>query len=786
MKKKILITISFLLLLAVIAFFWVKNSNNFKQEGKFEITVNDRPIKIIRDTYGVPYVIAENKADVLRGQGFVIAQDRLFQIEFYRAIIQGKAAELIGPVMLNSDIKVRVLDIYGNAKRSYQYLNAETKEALTWYCEGFNEYLRVGKDEYPLEVGLLNITPKKLEPIDILSVVHFVGLFQAQNMDDEIISHNLSSLFENASELLPLSINLDRTKPLKLDSIKRVTPVAAEKNVAYQKLPLPMIPYPKLGSNNWIISSEKSTSGKPILANDPHVDSRILPGLFYPIGLICPEFKAVGIATPGIPGLLSGRNEFVSFGVTNAYGDSQDLFIEEIDGDSYIEEGKKTPFTVRKETINIKDTTALELTIRSTSRGPIVSDFPIFNILTNDVISQRWSLAETKSSTIGQIGMLEAKNVTDFRKALSGMDNMFYNYVFADVDGNIAHQSTGLVPIRKNANGNYPQPTKDGDNWMGFIPKEELPHTINPEKGWLGTANHDTRPDDYPYFYSNHFSPFYRYERLIELFSSNKKYNADELWKLLFDVKNLQAKKLNPLFVAALSKNEKTKKLADILSSWNLKEDIDEVGASVYTMLYNELGYLILDDELPDEVEEMYWDNLYYWNQRIDQMILTNHRFIDNIKTPEKETLADLIIAAGMTTDKILTERFGADTKNWTWGKLHTVNFVSPLRTKGFGKELLGGELLPKAGSNQTINRGGFVKNKEHTYETSWFSSFRMIADMNDNEKIMGIIAGGNSARVFHPYYKSQLKKWDKGDWIPYWISKDKVLENAKFELTLE
>ncbi len=786
MKKKILITISFLLLLAVIAFFWIKNSNNFKQEGKFDITVNDRPIKIIRDAYGVPYVIAENKADVLRGQGFVIAQDRLFQIEFYRAIIQGKAAELIGPVMLNSDIKVRVLDIYGNAKRSYEYLNAETKEALTWYCEGFNEYLRVGKDEYPLEVGLLNITPKKLEPIDILSVVHFVGLFQAQNMDDEIISHNLSSLFENASELLPLSINLDRTKPLKLDSIKRVTPVAAEKNVAYQKLPLPMIPYPKLGSNNWIISSEKSTSGKPILANDPHVDSRILPGLFYPIGLICPEFKAVGIATPGIPGLLSGRNEFVSFGVTNAYGDSQDLFIEETNGDSYIEEGKKIPFTIRKETINIKDTTAVELTIRSTSRGPIVSDFPIFNILTNDVISQRWSLAETKSSTIGQIGMLEAKNITDFRKALSGMDNMFYNYVFADVDGNIAHQSTGLVPIRKNANGNYPQPTKDGDNWMGFIPKEELPHTINPEKGWLGTANHDTRPDDYPYFYSNHFSPFYRYERLIELFSSNKKYNADELWKLLFDVKNLQAKKLNPLFVAALSKNEKTKKLADILSSWNLKEDIDEVGASVYTMLYNELGYLILDDELPDEVEEMYWDNLYYWNQRIDQMILTNHRFIDNIKTPEKETLADLIIAAGMTTDKILTERFGADTKNWTWGKLHTVNFVSPLRTKGFGKEFLGAELLPKAGSNQTINRGGFIKNKAHTYESSWFSSFRMIADMNDDEKIMGIIAGGNSARVFHPYYKSQLKKWDQGDWIPYWISKDKVLENAKFELTLE
>ena len=784
MKKKIIIALSILLIISIAAFIWIKNSNNFKREGKFEISINEKPIKIIRDENGIAYVIAENKADLFRGQAFVTAQDRLFQMEFYRALIKGKAAELVGSSMLQSDIKIRVLDIYGNAKRSYAYLSEETKEILQWYCEGYNEYLKVAKDEYPLELSLLKMKPTEMQPEDIMSIVHFVGLFQGQNMEDEIISYNLAARFKNASELLPLSINIDRTKPLQFGSI--ITHRSTTKELAYTKLPNPLIPYPKLGSNNWILSGKRTQSGKPILANDPHVDSRILPGLFHPIGLVCPDFKAVGISTPGIPGLLSGRNEFVSFGVTNAYGDSQDLFIENIDGGFYVENNKKIPLETRKEIIKIKDSSAIEFTVRSTKRGPIISDFPVFNALTKDAISLRWTLAETQSKGIGQIGLLETKDITSFRKVLGNMDNMFYNYVFADVNGNIAHQATGLIPVRRNASGDFPQPIDSLDNWNGFIPKNELPHLINPKKGWLGTANHDTRPDNYPYYYSNHFSPAYRYERIHELFASDKKYNANESWELLFDVKNVQAQKLNPLFVKALQKNENTKALAEILKSWDLTEEIDKVGAAVYTLLYNELVYLILNDELPDEVEDMYWENLYYWNQRVDEMILTNHRFIDNVNTPEKENLAQLIIEAGITTQKILTERFGKDSQNWTWGKLHTVKFASPIRQNGFGSEFVGGELLPKAGSNQTLNRGGFAKNKEHLFETSWFSSFRMIADMSDNEKIMGIIAGGSSARVFHPYYKSQLEKWNTKEWIPYWFSKEKIEEHAKYELILE
>lgn len=785
MKKLLLYSLLILGLIVASGYLWLNNTNNFKRSGKLEISINEHPIKIHRDEHGIAYVVAENKADAIRGQAFVIAQDRLFQIEMYRALIKGEGAALVGKSMLENDIRMRVLNLVGNAKKSYEYLDQDTKAVLNWYCEGFNEYIKVGKDEFPLELSLLGITPQPMQPTDIMSVIHFVGLFHSQNLEDEILSINLAAHTDIAEELLPLSVNLDRTKQLNFAPELPSGSQVKEGPMASLEASNPMIPYPRLGSNNWAISGAKSQSGKPILANDPHVDARMLPGTFYPIGLFCPEFKAVGIATPGIPGLLSGRNEFVSFGVTNAYGDSQDLYIEETEGDFYLQDGEKIPIQTRKEIIEIKDSTNLEMEIRSTRRGPIISDFPIFNIMTDDAVSFRWSLTESKSNSIGSDRLLEAKNVYESIEALKGMDNMFFNYVLADVEGNIAHQSTGLVPMRKNHQGEVPQMGNQAETWIGFIPKEEMPHTINPERAWLGTANHDTRPDEYPYYYSNHFSPYYRYQRLREVFGQDKKLAAEDLWSLIFDVKNMQAETFSPIFESALEQEVATEYLAEILKKWNHKDDIHEVGAAVYTVLYNELLYLMLDDELPDEVEDQFWGNVYYWNQRIDSLILSDHRFIDNTQTPEEEKLNDLIVEAGIRTTKILTAKLGEDPQNWIWGKIHTVHFASPIRPNGMGSEWLGAETLPKQGSNQTLNRGGFVKDRDHSYETSWFSSFRMVADMADKEKLMGVVSGGSAARIFHPYHKSQLEAWKTGKWIPYWISEEKVLEHSKFELVL-
>ncbi|MGH1334591.1 MAG: penicillin acylase family protein [Aureispira sp.] len=786
MKKIILYILFVLVLLLGIGAIYIYTINNFTRDGSFEIVGNEQPIQIHRDEHGIPYIFAQNKPDAIRGQGFITAQDRLFQIEFYRALIKGELAAFIGPSMLQSDIKMRVLNLQQNAKKNYSYLNKESKDFLTWYCEGFNEYLRVGKGEFPVELTLLNITAKDITPEEMVAIIHFIGLNHGKNMEDEVLSLNLAAHTDFAPVLLPLNVNPDRTKPLVFQADSLLLGFSEQLSKELPVLESTLLPAPKLGSNNWALSGSKSKSGIPILCNDPHLDARLLPGIFHPVGLFCPSFKGVGLAIPGIPGLVVGRNEKVAFGVTNAYGDSQDLFIEKVEGDFYEQNGEKLPLKKRQETIVVKGGVDVQIEVRSTSRGPIISDFDVFGIRTKDIVSLRWSLAESKNGSLGIEHFLEAENVFQFRAALTNIDNMFFNFVMADTDGNIAHQATGLIPKRIAHQGAVPQVVQQQDSWFGFIPKTELPHSINPKKGWVGTANHDTRPDDYPYYYSAHFSPNYRYSRVKELLLAPKKWTAEECWDMILDCKNKQAEQLSPIFATALALDNQTKDLALILQEWTHHDDIHEVGATVYNVLYNELLNLILDDELPDEIEEAFWENQYYWTQKIDSFIQSNHPFIDNIHTDKKEGINDLVIAAGIKTKEFLSKELGTDQKEWTWGRIHSLKFVSPIKQKGFGSGLLGAEEFPKRGSNQTLNRGGYTKQKEKSFETAWFSTFRMVADLDDKEKIRGVLSGGSTARIFHPYYKSQLEKWKNEEWIPYWLSEDKIVAHSKHLLLLK
>ena len=784
MKRLIVYFFSILLLLIIIASIYVLNINNFKREGSFKLSTNTAPIEIHRDAYGIPYVIAENKADVIRGQGFVTAQDRLFQIEYYRLLIKGTLAEVIGASMLPSDIKMRVLDLPQKAEKGYAYLDQDTKDFLKWYAEGFNEYIKVAKDEFPVELGLLGIEPSPITSLEILSVIHFIGFTHGQDMGDEILKLNLAARTDLGLDTFPLNLNPDRTKPINVQTDSLTIGYSETLDIEPQKINSPLLAAPEFGSNNWAVSPNKSATGQAIVCNDPHLDARLLPGIFHPVGLFCPEFKGVGIAVPGIPGILVGRNEFVAFGVTNAYGDSQDIFIENTEGDYYFDAGEKLPFEKRKAVIKVKDSTEVEIEIRSTVRGPIISDFDVFEISTTDIISLQWSQDYSKSNSIGVERFLEAKNIFEFREALKGIDNMFFNYTIGDVDGNIAHQTTGLIPQRENWQQVMAKPYNQ--TFKNFIPKDSMPHTINPSKNWVGTANHDVRPDDYPYYYSMHFSPNYRYLRMREVLDENKKFNAEELWQLILDCKSMQAEKLSPLFVEALNIDDRTKDLAIILKDWNYETEVDEIGVTVYNVLYHYLTSLILNDELPDELEDKFWEQNYYWMQRMDDFILSGHAFIDNRETPEPETLEDLIIEAGIKTKEYLTTELGDNTEEWTWAKIHTVYFASPIRPKGSGKSLLGYEEFPKNGANQTINRGMYLKTKELNFDVGWFSTFRMVADLGDTEKFMGVHSGGNAARILHPYYKSQLETWKNEKWISYWISKDKVLEHSKFKLVLE
>ncbi len=793
--KKIL-TVSVIMLAMGLAgvLLYLIDKNGTQLDGEISLSILDAPVTVHRDEHGIPYVFATNQADLIRTQGFLIAQDRLFQVELYRALIEGRLASLIGDSGLNSDVKMRVVNLVGNAKRHASFLDKDEREYLKWYVDGYNAYISTRKSEYPIELSLLKIKPKPLKVSDLVAIQHYIGFVHSKNYDDEILDLKLNTALGQslAQQLQPLNINPDREKAV-ISATERSLQVSIrpERNVIEGVFRIPTS-IPEMGSNNWVTAPEKSVGTRPILSNDPHLDARILPGPWYPIGLFTPDIKAVGASIPGLPGILTGRNQFVSFGVTNAYGDSQDLYIEDVDQldpARYIDGEKTVAFQVRTELILIKDEEAdggfreNVIKIRTTERGPVISDHPAFKVDSPTPISLRWAVSEVTSPTLGVSAFLEAKSIEDLDLAIQEIDVLYFNFVFSDVDGGIAYRSSGLIPIR--SSGAIAKPTTIDTDWQGFIPKREMPGQKNPAKKWLGTSNHDVIPDNYPYFYSTHFSPYYRYQRAKEFISSREKLSANDHWALILDVKNKHGERLTPLFISALDLEPDTNELAEILSAWDFEDDLDSVGATVFHLMHEHLIRQMFTEKLPQDLLETLLNNRYYWLQRTDQILDSLESALFDIPSTERiETRNDLIVLAARRTHAELTEMFGSNTNKWKWGKFHTVTFVSPLKQDGFASDWLGGGTHEVPGSGETLNRGQYKLNGG-PYESQWFSSMRMVADMNDNEKIMAVVSGGNSARQFHPHFKSQLNSWIKQEWLPWWLSEDKVIEHSHHKVSL-
>jgi penicillin amidase len=796
MKKTLMLLLCLLLSSVGIAYFGLPYLNSYQQDGEISFRELDHPVTVHRDKLGVPYVFAENIADAIRAQGFVIAQDRVFQIEMYRAIISGKLASIVGESGIDSDIKMLVLGIHKNAGRHAEFLNKENKDYLSWYAQGYNSFIANRSQEFPLELGLLGITPEPISIVDLLAVQHFAGFIQARNYEDEILSLNLTNALgvELANTLRPLNINPDRNTPIlpPRSDVNRSTTTVNSLALSYNSDLTQPVALPASGSNNWVTGSSKSSAGMPILVNDPHLDATILPGPWYPIGLFTPRMSAIGANLPGVPGLLLGRTQHVSFGLTNAYGDSQDLYIEKIDPNNpqnYMDGEISRPLMLERKKINIKDKSTASgqrqtsITIRHTRRGPIISEHKIFGIEADKPVVFRSAAAEISSDSLGLIEALTATTVAEVDLAFSKIDVLYINYVFADKFGGIGYRPTGAIPLREN--GETAKSATAIDDWKGFIPKNDMPGQINPTKDWLGTSNHDVIPDNYAYYYSNHFSPNYRYQRTKELLENGQKISAEQHWNMLKDVKNKHAEKLMPTLLAQLENRESLAELRRELSTWNFEDKVDSVAATIFHLTHEYLIRLTFEDEMPKELFERLLKSRYYWLQRTDDLILSGESEWFDIKGTDKvETLQDIVVMAAVKAKARLEMQLGDDQSQWRWGKYHKVSFVSPLRLEGIGSDTMGGGTHEVSGSGETLNRGQYSLNKG-PYNSQWFSSLRMVADMSDDKKIMASMSGGNASRQFHPYFKSQLNSWLNEEWAPWWLDRASVEQNSKHQLRL-
>ena len=370
MRKTLKWTALALLLLIVMAgaggYLTLGSAGHAQVDGNMQLAGLTAPVTVLRDDLGIPYIFASNTTDLLRAQGFITAQHRLLQMELFRATWRGELAATFGPDALASDIRMRVLGMARNGERHAPKLDAAARSYLQYYVDGVNAYVEGHVGDHPIEFKLAGLSPKPWSVADLVTLVHFVHYTHSTNFKAEVVAQELMDKLglERARDIFPLTVNPDWA-PSAIASALGATPQSprtdwAQLDIRWEDLLVApdSLNHQGLGSNNWAVGPSRSASGKAMVANDPHLDNRILPGTWHPVGLFTPDIQAVGAALPGMPGIMVGRTKHVAFGVTNAYGDVQDLYVETVDPANsaiYLDGGKSVPFDTRTETIRIKD-----------------------------------------------------------------------------------------------------------------------------------------------------------------------------------------------------------------------------------------------------------------------------------------------------------------------------------------------------------------------------------------------------------------------------------------------
>ncbi|MCF8035151.1 MAG: penicillin acylase family protein [Desulfarculaceae bacterium] len=782
--------VALVILLGLGLWWYLPRLNTPQTQGALALPGLKAPVKVVRDAKGMAYIHAADFDDLCLAHGFVTAQDRLFQMEVIRRLATGRICELAGEKARPLAMYFLTLGFRRNAERMAQKLTPDSRRFLQKYIDGVNHFIAARKDEYPLEFKLAGIEPTPWGVADSLAVQLFMTWGSSGNLKTEVAAQLMVDKLglKRAQEIFPLTINPEEPGPPTSAPAPRS---ATRLNLAGDsRLPL-LLGSGTLGlsSNNWVSGPGLSAGNKPILANDPHLDARILPGPWYPVGLITPQQRWVGVGVPGIPGVVVGRNRQVAWGVTNAYGDCQDLYVETLDPanpDNYLENGKPVPFQVVEETLNIKDSEAPggmrreKVKIRLSKRGPVVSG--ILGVKTDKVLTLRWAPLEAFDGRLGLGKAMQATSARQFRDAIQGMRHFVLNYVFADTAGDFGWVVIGGLPIRGPGQGTVPYVVTSGqDNWLGWVPDNQMPQALNPAKGWIGTCNHKTITKDYPYYYSSRLAPSWRYRRLMQLMAAPGKKSAADHWAYQRDDKNLMAELLAPILAKALAHDPETRALAVLLENWDHRDRADQAAPLVFQAVYSRLALLTYRDELGEDLARFMLDQYYFWKERLADKVVNQPgwAWFDDIATPDPEGRDQLIRQAGR---EVLAE-IGGDPRDWRWGEVHTLDLVSPVARKGFLAPLLG-EFHPQGGSESTLLRGIYDFNKP--YKVVIFDSLRMVADLADDDKVWAVLPGGVTARLFNPHTTDQVGPYMSGQPLYWWFSDEAITAHAVSELELQ
>lgn len=740
-------------------------------------------VSVIRDAHSVPHIFADTRLDAYRALGFVHAQDRFFQMEFARRTAAGRLSEVIGSFGLRGDRFMRTLGIYDLAEASVANLNPDARAAVDAYAEGVNAWLTSPDTTRPAELIALGITPEPWRPADSAAWVRLMALLLSGDWRTEILKAELSETLseEQIRDLWPDEpVDSPTTMALSVETQAQLTSLA---NAIPDMFP------EASASNEWIVAGSRSASGKPLLANDPHLGLSA-PGMWHLSRIVTPEFEASGAAIPGQPFFMVGQNGHLSWGLTTTHADTQDLFIERLnpdDPDQYLTPTGSLPFDTRIEEIQVRGRrTPVMLTVRTTRHGPVISDISQDSSALageDSVVSLAFAALRDDDGTANAIyGMNSAQTAAQFLNALRGFHAPMQNVAYAHVDGTFGVVAAGRLPIRPGGPGNRPHAGWTGDNdWAGFVPFDDLPQSQNPDAGLVVNANNRVAPRDYPHVIANSWPEGYRARRILDLLAETPVHSVETFAAIQNDVVSLGARDLTRALLNALSDEEKTDELLSLLVEWNGDMSADRTEPLIYAALANNLRKRLINDELGDQVDGYRGPPV----QALISMLSSSSAWCDG-KTPVgADACRSVVVLSLLDALEEINDSHGQDRESWLWGNAHMASFAHPLirfvgpLSKWFGTNVSTG------GGNHTINRGTYRSPGNGRFPHLHGPGLRAIFDMANPGEARFMVAPGQSGKMASPHFADMAQSWADGAYIVLQGDQNTLRSNATAELTL-
>ncbi|TYS79165.1 penicillin acylase family protein [Rossellomorea aquimaris] len=744
--------------------------------GTISLNGLSQDVEVIRDKDGVPHILAQNEKDLYMAQGYVQAQDRLFQMDLSRRQASGRLSEVVGEKAIDRDKFFRTFGLRRAAEVSFTAYPDEAKQLLEWYAVGVNAYMQEATDEgrLPIEFTLLGYKPEKWTPIDSLTIGKYMAF--------DLGGHWQGQAFRYwALENLPKDKAYDLSPSYPEDAPAILSDIGEVQVDMEQSFAGAVIPPEFNGSNNWVVSGEKTASGKPLLADDPHL-SLGTPSIWYQMHLESPQVNVSGVIFAGIPGIILGHNEQIAWGVTNTGPDVQDLYVEkqnEEDPSLFLYDEKWERATVIEEPIKVKDGDTIPYEVTITRHGPVISEFAHQNE-SGKVLSMRWTALDPSLELLAILNINKAKDWDEFEEALKDFHVPTQNFVFASEDGTIAYKANGKIPIRKKGDGLLPVPGWDPDyEWEGFIPFEELPKVINPESGFIATANNKVVTDEYPYHISHHWAQPYRYMRISEYLEAEKDLSLSDMKDLQMDQVNLHAREMVPILIEDMesgSLTAKEKEAVELLKSWNNKDDKKQAAPLVFHQWMNEISTGLFKKDIPKDMMKLFEGR----QSVVDELIRKAHNGEESQWFVDRGGYQTFLTASLTQALDELEEAYGSSMDEWEWGLYHRVYFEHPLSgassvLKWFLNDR---DPEPVGGSRVTVGAASYNESGIVNHGASW----RFVIDTENMNNGYHIVGPGQAGHYKSKWYQNQMDAWKNGDYHQTSISNrdgDKLILKA-------